>query len=66
MIESMGCGTPVIAFNCGSVAGVIEDSVTGSVVNDEARAIAAIPLISGGCRVRPSASNSKSVLPHSE
>jgi len=43
MIESMGCGTPVIAFNCGSVAGVIEDSVTGSVVNDEARAIAAIP-----------------------
>ena len=43
MIESMACGTPVIAFNCGSVPEVIEHDVTGFVVDDEARAIAAIP-----------------------
>ena len=45
MIESMACGTPVIAFNCGSVPEVIEHGVTGFVVDDEARAIAAIPLL---------------------
>ena len=43
MIESMACGTPVIAFNCGSVPEVFEHGVTGFVVDDEARAIAAIP-----------------------
>jgi len=45
MIESMACGTPVIAFNCGSVPEVIEHGVTGFVVDDEARAIAAIPYL---------------------
>ena len=29
MIESMACGTPVIAFNCGSVPEVFEHGVTG-------------------------------------
>ena len=29
MIESMACGTPVIAFNCGSVSEVMADGVTG-------------------------------------
>ena len=43
MIEAMACGTPVIAFNCGSVPEVIEHGVTGFVVEDEVRAIAAIP-----------------------
>jgi glycosyltransferase involved in cell wall biosynthesis len=33
MIESMACGTPVIAFNCGSVPEILEDGVTGFVVN---------------------------------
>jgi glycosyltransferase involved in cell wall biosynthesis len=42
MIESMACGTPVIAFNCGSVPEVIEHGVTGFVVDDEVQAIAAI------------------------
>jgi len=38
MIEAMACGTPVIAFHGGSVADVIEDGVTGFIVNsiDEA------------------------------
>ena len=34
MIESMACGTPVIAFNCGSVPEIMEDGLTGFVVND--------------------------------
>jgi glycosyltransferase involved in cell wall biosynthesis len=29
MIEAMACGTPVIAFNRGSVPEVIADGVTG-------------------------------------
>ena len=34
MIEAMACGTPVIAFNCGSVPEVMEDGLTGFVVKD--------------------------------
>ena len=37
MIEAMACGTPVIAFNRGSVPEVIEDGLTGFIVEDEAR-----------------------------
>ena len=33
MIEAMACGTPVIAFRGGSVAEVIEDGVTGFIVD---------------------------------
>jgi glycosyltransferase involved in cell wall biosynthesis len=32
MIEAMACGTPVLAFDCGSVREVVEDGVTGYVV----------------------------------
>jgi glycosyltransferase involved in cell wall biosynthesis len=42
MIEAMACGTPVIAFNRGSVPEVVEDGLTGFVVQDEAEAAAAI------------------------
>jgi glycosyltransferase involved in cell wall biosynthesis len=45
MIEAMACGTPVLAFRCGSVAEVIEDGITGKVVNSELEAIAALPEI---------------------
>jgi glycosyltransferase involved in cell wall biosynthesis len=38
----MACGTPVIAFNCGSVPEVIEDGVTGFIVDNEEQAIAAV------------------------
>src|ERR1700722_19888611 len=34
MIEAMACGTPVIAFNCGSVPEVMDDGVTGFIVNN--------------------------------
>jgi glycosyltransferase involved in cell wall biosynthesis len=42
MIESMACGTPVVAFDCGSVPEVMEDGLTGFVVNDVAGAVAAV------------------------
>ena len=41
MIEAMACGTPVIAFRRGSVPEVIDDGVTGFIVDDEAQAAAA-------------------------
>jgi len=42
MIEAMGCGCPVIAFNRGSVPEVIEDGLTGCIVEDEMGAIGAV------------------------
>jgi glycosyltransferase involved in cell wall biosynthesis len=42
MIEAMACGTPVIAYNRGSVPEVVEDGVTGFVVEDELSAAAAV------------------------
>ena len=42
MIEAMACGTPVIAWDCGSVREVIEDGVTGFVVHSEDEAVAAV------------------------
>ena len=42
MIEAMACGTPVIAFNRGSVPEVVEDGVTGFVVEDETGALDAL------------------------
>ena len=34
MIEAMVCGTPVIAYECGSVPEVMEDGGTGFIVRD--------------------------------
>ena len=45
MIEAMACGTPVLAFRCGSVPEVIDDGTTGKVVDSEEEAIAALPEI---------------------
>ena len=42
MIEAMACGTPVIAFEGGSVREVVEDGATGFVVHDIAGAVAAV------------------------
>src|SRR5262249_7423891 len=42
MIEAMACGTPVIAFNRGSVPEVVEDNVTGFIVEDEISSVSAI------------------------
>ena len=42
MIEAMACGTPVIAYRSGSVPEVIEDGVTGFIVDGEEEAIRAV------------------------
>jgi glycosyltransferase involved in cell wall biosynthesis len=42
MIESFACGTPVLAYRHGSVPEVVEDGVTGLIVDDEAGALAAL------------------------
>ncbi len=42
MIEAMACGTPVIAYNRGSVPEVVEDGHTGFIVEDEIGAIGAV------------------------
>jgi glycosyltransferase involved in cell wall biosynthesis len=45
MVEAMACGTPVIAFSRGSVPEIIENGVTGFIVENEAQAIEAIECI---------------------
>jgi glycosyltransferase involved in cell wall biosynthesis len=42
MIEAMACGTPVIAYDCGSAAEVVEDGLSGFLVRTDAEAIAAV------------------------
>ena len=43
MIEAMACGTPVIAFRCGSVPEVMQDGAAGFVVDSVDRAVALAP-----------------------
>jgi glycosyltransferase involved in cell wall biosynthesis len=42
MIEAMACGTPVVAFNRGSVPEIVEHGVTGFIVEDVMSAAAAV------------------------
>jgi glycosyltransferase involved in cell wall biosynthesis len=42
MIEAMACGTPVIAFENGSVSEVLKDAVTGFIVHSEDQAVEAV------------------------
>jgi len=42
MIEAMACGTPTIAFRRGSVPEVVDEGVTGSIVDDVKGAIQAV------------------------
>ena len=42
MIEAMACGTPVLAYNRGSVPEIIDPGLTGFVVEDETSAVAVI------------------------
>ena len=56
MIEAMACGTPVLAFRRGSVPEILEDGVTGFIVDDlegAVRAAARLPTVSRWrCRQR--------------
>ena len=50
MIEAMACGTPVLAFRNGAVPEVIDEGVTGHVVDTMDEAIA---MLGGGPGARP-------------
>src|SRR5262249_22305155 len=43
MIEAMACVPPVLAFRCGSVPEVVEEGVTGHIVDTEDEALAVLP-----------------------
>jgi glycosyltransferase involved in cell wall biosynthesis len=45
MIEAMACGTPVIAYPNGSVPEIIEDGVTGFIVDGEQAAAKAVSML---------------------
>lgn len=45
MIEAMACGTPVIAYNQGSVPEVIEEGVTGFIVENLEEAVRAVKMV---------------------
>jgi len=47
MIEAMACGTPTIAYPCGSVPEVIDEGVTGFIVNSEEEAVKALKRVEG-------------------
>lgn len=46
MIEAMACGTPVIAFNRGSVPEVIDEGITGMMVSDMNQMVQSIKRLS--------------------
>lgn len=52
LIEAMACGTPVIAWNRGSVHEIVDHGVTGYVVESEAQALDAIGVLKNLNRLR--------------
>src|SRR5439155_18894333 len=50
MIEAMACGTPVIAWRRGSVSEVVEDGVTGCIVERIEDAVKAVERVAGMSR----------------
>ena len=45
MIEAMACGTPVLAFRCGSVPEIVDPGVTGMIVDTMDEAIRVLPQV---------------------
>jgi glycosyltransferase involved in cell wall biosynthesis len=45
IIEAMACGTPVLAFRCGSVPEIVDNGVTGQIVDTEEEAIRQLPQV---------------------
>jgi glycosyltransferase involved in cell wall biosynthesis len=52
MIEAMACGTPVIAFRCGSVPEVVDEGETGFIVNSVQEALNALQQVATLSRLR--------------
>jgi len=47
VVEAMACGTPVIAFGRGSMPELIDNGVTGMIVDDLEAAVTAVSVVSG-------------------
>jgi hypothetical protein len=45
MIEAMACGTPVLAFRQGSVSEIIDQGVTGAIVDTTDEAVRMLPRV---------------------
>ena len=45
MIEAMACGTPVLAFRQGSVSEIIDQGVTGAIVDTMDEAVRMLPRV---------------------
>jgi glycosyltransferase involved in cell wall biosynthesis len=45
MIEAMACGTPVLAFRQGSVAEIIDQGVTGAIIDTMDEAMMILPRV---------------------
>ena len=45
MIEAMACGSPVLAFRCGSVPEIIDPGVTGAIVESMEEAVQVLPRV---------------------
>src|SRR6202035_1327663 len=45
MIEAMACGTPVLAFRRGSVSEIIDQGVTGAIVDTTGEAVKMLPRV---------------------
>jgi glycosyltransferase involved in cell wall biosynthesis len=45
MIEAMACGTPVLAFRQGSVSEVVDQGVTGAIVDTVDEAVMMLPRV---------------------
>ncbi|MEU4780789.1 glycosyltransferase family 4 protein [Micromonospora sp. NPDC023633] len=56
VVESMACGTPVVAYGRGSMPEVVDEAVTGLLVRTVAQAVEAVGRVSSidraGCRAR--------------
>src|SRR5213079_1252354 len=52
MIEAMACGTPIIAYDRGSVPEVMENGVTGFIVSEIEQAVEAVGRVRDLSRVR--------------
>jgi glycosyltransferase involved in cell wall biosynthesis len=52
MIEAMACGTPVVAYEAGSVSEVMEDGVAGFIVNEIEQAVEAVGRVRDLSRAR--------------
>jgi glycosyltransferase involved in cell wall biosynthesis len=52
VVESMACGTPVVAYRKGSMPEVVDDGVTGRLVDDADEAVDAVATVGGMDRAR--------------